>query len=454
MIEIGKAPPQAVDIEESILGCLINTPDSIINTAELLSVDTFYKQENKYIFEIIQDLIKGKKSIDVMVVANECKNKGVLDIVSLQHISSIISKACNQYKIEDYTKIIKSKEIARKQIDLGNELVKKGYNDTTDPLETNDFLTDETYKLSSLSDVSVDSTNEDILEDVLKQIQRANETKGMTGINTGYNVLNSITGGLQPTELIILAARPAMGKTALALCLLLNASYSDKRGLMFSLEMGKDQLMKRLLSIDAQIDGHKLKSGDLEENEWNQIHDSVGRLNTDNIKIIDDVYTLNGIVNKSKRERLKGKVDFIIVDYLQLVGNRQKSGNREQEISSISRGLKMLAKDLNVPVICLSQLSRAVETRGGDKRPMLSDLRESGAIEQDADIVMFLYRAEYYGLTEMEDGSSTAGMADLIISKNRSGSLANIELKFNHSCTKFTDDNNGFSAMQRSKDFE
>lgn len=453
MIELGKMQPQAIDIEESVLGCLINTPDSIINTAELLSVETFYKTENKHLFEIIQDLIKLKRPIDPMVIMVECKNRGLLEVVTMAHISSVVNKACNQYKIEDYTKIIKSKEIGRKQIELGSELVKKGYDETADPLETNDYLTDETYKLSSLSDVSVDVTNTDILEDVLKQIQLANETKGMTGINTGYGVLNQVTGGLQPTELIILGARPGMGKTAFGLCVLLNASYDGKRGLMFSLEMGKDQLMKRLLSIDSQIGGDKFKTGDLQESEWNQVHDSVGRLDNDNIKIIDDVYTLNGIVNKSKRERLKGKVDFIVIDYLQLIGNKQKSGSREQEISSISRGLKMLAKDLDVPVLCLSQLSRAVEQRGGDKRPMLSDLRESGSLEQDADIVMFLYRAEYYGLTENEAGESTAGMADLIISKNRSGSLANIELKFNHNCTKFTDDCQVYNAMSPSDDF-
>lgn len=453
MIDIGKMPPQEIKIEESVLGCLINNPDSIINTAELLTVETFYKQENKYIFEIIQDLLKNKRPIDNMIIMVEAKNRGLLDYITFKHISNLTAKACSQYNIEEYTKIIKSKEIGRKQILLGSELVKKGYDETTDPLETNNYLTDETYKLSSLSDISVDVSNMDILEDVLSQIRLASETKGMTGINTGYGVLNQVTGGLQPTELIILAARPAMGKTALALCLLLNASYQNKRGLMFSLEMGKDQLMKRLLSIDSQIGGDKLKTGDLNENEWREIQESTGRLSNDNIKIIDDVYTLNGIVNKAKRERLRNDVDFIIIDYLQLVGNKTKSGNREQEISSISRGLKMLAKDLNIPVICLSQLSRAVETRGGDKRPMLSDLRESGAIEQDADIVMFLYRAEYYGLTENEDGQSTEGKADLIISKNRSGSLANIELKFNHNCTKFTDENDGFKTMSPNEDF-
>lgn len=439
---LDKVTPQAVEIESAVLGCMMQFNECLLSGLNILSLDSFYKPENKKIYEAITSLNKQSNKVDMLTVVQQLqKNGDLLSVGGPLYVSKLNSGVSSSGSFETHCYILTEKDISRKQIAFAQELLNKAQDQTNDPIEVNNYLNDEAYKLIGLSNMSKESTNTELLEIVVEQIRKAKEAKGLTGVDSGYNELNSITGGLQSTELIILAARPAMGKTALALCLGRNAAFKDKRVLVFSLEMGAEQLMKRCLSIDSGVSGEKLKTGELSQDDWQNVNHSIAALDTDNIKIIDDVFHLNGIVNKAKMERLKNGVDFIIIDYLQLIDNKKKGGSREQEISEASRKLKLLAKDLNVPILALSQLSRAVETRGGDKRPMLSDLRESGAIEQDADIVMFLYRAQYYGFIEDEHGNSTEGKAELIVAKNRSGSLANIELDFIHNCTRFDDPN-------------
>lgn len=439
---LDKVTPQAIEIENAVLGCMMQFNECLLSGLNILSLDSFYKPENRKIYEAITILNKQSNKVDMLTVVQQLqKNGDLLSVGGALYVSQLNSGVSSSGSFETHCYILTEKDISRKQIAFAQELLSKAQDQTNDPIEVNNYLNDEAYKLIGLSNMSKESTNTELLEIVVEQIRKAKEAKGLTGVDSGYSELNSITGGLQSTELIILAARPAMGKTALALCLGRNAAFKDKRVLLFSLEMGAEQLMKRYLSIDSGVSGEKLKTGELSESDWMNVNHSIAALETDNIKIIDDVFHLNGIVNKAKMERLKNGVDFIIIDYLQLIDNKKKGGSREQEISEASRKLKLLAKDLNVPILALSQLSRAVETRGGDKRPMLSDLRESGAIEQDADIVMFLYRAQYYGFIEDEHGNSTEGKAELIVAKNRSGSLANIELDFIHNCTRFDDPN-------------
>lgn len=439
---IGKIPPQAIDIEKAVLGTMVVSSDSCVIGLAQLNEETFYKLEHQKIFLSIKSLNTKGSAVDTLTLTQELKSKGELELVGgIVFIMGLTNQLSGTSNFETHCLILYQKEIGRKQITLGHELVKMAYDETIDPFDTNNFLNDKAYEISSFSGLGGDVQNADLIQEVLRQIEDAGKMKGLTGIDTGYSKLNSVTGGLQSTELIILAARPAMGKTALALCLLLNARRNNKRVLFFSLEMGAEQLFKRLLSIDSSIAGEDLKNGSLNESQWSSIHNSIGFLESDEIKVIDNIYDISGIVNKSKMERLKNGVDMIVVDYLQLIDNRIKGGSREQEVSDISRKLKLLAKFLKVSIVALSQLSRAVETRGGDKRPVLSDLRESGAIEQDADIVMFLYRAQYYGIKEDENGLPTEGKAELIIAKNRSGSLMNIELDFIHKFTRFDDPN-------------
>lgn len=433
----GKIPPQAVEVEKQVIGCLMTYPDSFITVQPIIQINTFYKLEHQIIFEIIKDLHQDNKSIDLLTVFNYAKKNGNSDLLPIQFLAEVLKSPCMPSSIEQYSFILKEKHIARKQIELGYELIKRGYDETIDALKTNDFINDKAYELGSMMSFSKDITNHEILTEIKEDIERATHMNGLTGVDVGFNELNSVTGGLQPSELIVLAGRPGMGKTSMALCMMLNSVKTGKRGLLFSLEMSQKQLTKRLVTIESELQAELLKKGDLNDQEWSRFHVAAQSLNDDNIKIVDDIYLLDGIINKCKIEKLKNGVAFVVVDYLQLIQGNEKL-SREQQVSTISRKLKLLAKDLNVPVIALSQLSRSVETRGGDKRPMLSDLRDSGAVEQDADIVAFMYRAQYYGLLEDSEGNSTAGMADMMIEKNRSGKLANIPLRFNGACTKFT----------------
>ena len=299
----------------------------------------------------------------------------------------------------------------------------------------------------------------ELIKAVTTKMELSSKSNGMTGLSTGFKELDRVYGGRQNSDLIIKAARPAMGKTAQALCEAKHMAFeSKKKVIFFSLEMSAEQLMQRLVSVHTGIPLGSIRSGDLTATQWNTYNTMADYLTDDNLIIVDNVYSLNGIRTKCKKLKMKGGINAVYIDYLQLITHKVSSGrSKEQEVSEVSRALKMLAKDLDVPVVCLSQLSRAVETRGGTHKPMLSDLRDSGAIEQDADIVEFIFRPEYY---DKED-SSLFGVAYVIIAKHRNGACGDIELKFRHECTRFENANEYqeptqvvVSAMQRSNEFE
>lgn len=433
-----KVFPSDREAEVSVLGQMVSFPNCLLIGCDMLNEESFYEIDHRLIFKSLRLINNANKNCDLISLSDSIKKQGDIEVVGgLKYLMTLTNEVVSDVNFEEHCLILKEKEISRKQILLCNEVLQKAYGEHNDALETNRYLSDKVYEINSIQNISYERNNVEILNDVVESINKATEFDGMIGIDTGYSDVNKITGGFRPTELLILAARPGMGKTALAICLALNAVMTKKKCLFFSLEMGDTEIMKRFLSVDSYVKSDVLRNGSPSEQDWSSIHQSISRLEGDYLKLVDDVYDISGIINKCKIERLRSKVDFIVIDYLQLIENKKRGASREQEVSDISRRLKLLAKELKVPVLALSQLSRSVETRGGDKRPMLSDLRESGAIEQDADVVMFLYRAQYYGFSEDENGESTDGKAELIFAKNRSGSLANIPLLFNHSCTRF-----------------
>ncbi len=437
---IGKLQPQDTDLESIVLGAILIKQDILLEISELLSEETFYKDSHKQIYKAISELSSAQSTIDLMTVVQQLRKNKKLDYIGGPvYISELSTRIASTANILDHVKILKQKEIARKQIILGTDIVQKAYNDNTDALETNEFIADEAFKLNNLINTNQEHTNTDLIASVTKKIEQAALKQGLTGIGTGFKRTDSIIGGYQPGTLVIKAARPAMGKTAHALVEALNASLIyKKKVLFFSLEMGAEELMQRLITIHTQIEAEKFSKGTFSDKDWSVYHDNIGQITKAPLKIIDDVYTLSGIITKAKKESLKGGVDIIFIDYIQLIENTLKNGNREQSVSDISRKLKMLSKDLKIPVVALAQLSRNVEQRA-DKRPMLSDLRESGAIEQDADIVTFLYRPEYYGITEA-DGMDFRNKGYLLIAKHRAGALMDVEMNWKATTTTFADE--------------
>jgi len=435
-----KQQPQDVELESIVLGAILIKQDILLEISELLSEETFYKDSHKQIFKAISELYSAQSTIDLMTVVQQLRKNNKLDYVGGPvYISELSTRIASTANILDHVKILKQKEIARKQIILGNDIIQKAYNENKDALETNEFISDEAFKLNNLINTNQEHTNTDLIASVTKKIEQAALQQGLTGVGTGFKRTDSIIGGYQPSTLIIKAARPAMGKTAHALVEALNSSLIyKKKVLFFSLEMGAEELMQRVITIHTQIEGEKFSKGTFNDKDWKVYHENISQITKAPLKIVDDVYTLSGIITKAKKEALKNGVDIIFIDYIQLIENNIKNGNREQAVSDISRKLKMLSKDLKLPVVALAQLSRNVEQRA-DKRPMLSDLRESGAIEQDADIVTFLYRPEYYGITD--DGEHDfRNKGYLLIAKHRAGALMDVEMNWKATTTTFADE--------------
>lgn len=439
-LEHGKLPPQCVEIEEAVLGSILISKDAIVLVADILSIESFYKETNQKIYAAALELYNQSKSIDLLTVINQLKKNEHLDLVggaySISQLTNSVASAAN---VEEHARIVKQYHIKREIIRFSSEVITMAYSDNSDALELSEMVLNNAYELNTYDSVAIQS-NADLIREVAKQVENAKKNKGLTGVPTGLIEVDKTFGGYQKSDLIIKAARPAMGKTAQALCEAIYMSYvANLNVAFFSLEMSSVQLMKRIISIETEINSEKLRSGELTEYDWKQFTGKTTSLMSDNLKIYDRCYTINSIVKECKKLALKGTLDAIYIDYIQLITAQTKqNSNREQEVSLISRRLKMLAKELNVPVIALCQLSRAVEQRGGRKVPMLSDLRESGSIEQDADIVQFLYRPEYYGITENEDGSSTRGLAQMVVAKHRNGACKEIDLSFIGSLTKFT----------------
>jgi len=440
---LGKLPPQALDLEEAILGALMLEKNALTAVVEFLRPEHFYTEQHKEIYNAIIDLFKASEPVDMRTVVAQLRKSAKLEVVGgAYYIAELTSKVSSAANIEYHARIIIEMAIKRDLIQIASQIHHDAYEDTTDVFE----LLDKTEQnIFQISDSNLRKNYDNMKSLMFRAIQELQEKKnhkdGLTGVPSGFSRLDRVTSGWQKSDLVIIAARPGMGKTAFVVSALRNAAVEFKIPVaIFSLEMASLQLVNRLISAEAELESEKIKKGNLAEFEWQQLVHKTTSLSSAPI-FIDDTPALSILELRAKCRRLKAEhnVQLIVIDYLQLMKGEVGSGNREQEIASISRALKGIAKELSVPVLALSQLSRSVETRGGDKRPQLADLRESGSIEQDADIVMFLYRPEYYKISVDEEGLPTQGMAEVIIAKHRNGSLENVKLKFIGKYTKFAD---------------
>ncbi|TDY07283.1 replicative DNA helicase [Meridianimaribacter flavus] len=436
-LEKGKIPPQAIDLEEVVLGAMMIDKKGVDEVIDILSPEAFYKDAHKYIFEAIFKLFENSEPVDLLTVSSQLKKDAKLDLVGGDfYLISLTQRVSSSAHIEFHARIILQKYIQRSLIKISSEIIEEAYDETKDVFDLLDNAESKLYEVTQGNVKKSTETAQSLVIQAKKKIEEISNKKGLSGIPTGFDKLDKLTSGWQPSDLIIVAARPGMGKTALTLTMARNIAVDFNQPVaFFSLEMSSVQLITRLISSETGLSSEKLRTGKLEKHEWEQLNVKVKTLEKAPL-YIDDTPSLSIFDLRAKARRLASQygIKMIMIDYLQLMtaGGSQKGGNREQEISTISRNLKALAKELNVPVIALSQLSRAVETRGGSKRPLLSDLRESGAIEQDADIVSFIYRPEYYKIDEWddEDRSPTEGQGEFIVAKHRNGGLENIRLKF------------------------
>ena len=431
----GKVPPQARDLEEAVLGAIMLEKSAFDVVVEILKPQCFYQDSHQKIYAAMQGLQQKNQPIDILTVVQELKLRGELEWVGGPFaITSLTNAVVSAANIEAHSRIILQKFIQREVIRIGGEMVGAGYEETADAF---DLLDESENKLFEITNHHLRRDFSKIDAVLVKTVQRIEKMRHsdetITGVPSGFPTLDRVTNGWQPTDLIILAARPAVGKTAFALNLARNAAKSRKEVpvAFFSLEMSSEQLVQRIISAESDVWLEKISRGKMDDNEYATLYaKGIQRLAQAPI-YIDDTAALNVFELRAKARRLKNKhnIGMIIIDYLQLMsGAGQKGQNREQEISTISRNLKTLAKELGIPIIALSQLSRAVENRQ-EKLPQLSDLRESGAIEQDADMVMFIYRPEYYEINQDGAGESTKGLTDVRIAKHRHGTLETIHLK-------------------------
>ncbi len=433
--EMGKVPPQAVDMEQAVLGAMMLDKHAVTDTIDILSADSFYDPKHQYIFAAIRDLFGTSNPIDLLTVTQRLKEKGELEAAgNVVYISSLTQRVASSAHIEYHARIIAQKYIQREIIRMCAETLKDAYDETTDVFDLLNKAEGQLFGIAENNMKKSVNTMSTVVTEAIREIEAAaKNSDGLSGVPTGFRKLDEVTSGWQKSDMIVIAARPAMGKTAFVLSMARNTAVDFNMGVaVFSLEMSAVQLVKRLIASESRISAEKLRKGQLADHEFHQLHSRVEKLAKAPI-FIDDTPGLSVFDLRAKCRRLKLQYDIqmVIIDYLQLMSaGSSKGGNREQEISTISRSIKEIAKELNIPIIALSQLSRSVETRGGDKRPVLSDLRESGAIEQDADIVSFLYRPEYYGLMEAEDGSSNQGVGEVIIAKHRNGALETVRMRF------------------------
>jgi len=433
----GKVPPQARELEEAVLGAIMLEKSAFDTVVEIIKPECFYVDAHQRIYRAFQSLAGKSMPIDILTVVEELKSKEELDIVGGPYfVTKLTNSVVSTANIEAHARIVLQKFIQRELIRISGEIIGDAYEDSTDVF---DLLDDSETKMFNITNNYLKKNYDDIGTVLAKTITRIDELRNkqedISGVPSGFPSLDRVTYGWQPTDLIILAARPSVGKTAFALNLARNAALNPIKPTavgFFSLEMSSSQLVQRILSAESDIHLEKISRGKLEDYEMQQLYSKgVNRLSQANI-FIDDTAALNIFEFRAKARRLVNKhnVGIIIIDYLQLMsGSGDRNTNREQEISTISRSLKALAKELQIPIIALSQLSRAVESRKESKVPQLSDLRESGAIEQDADMVMFIYRPEYYELNTNEMGESNKGETNIRIAKHRNGSLENIKLR-------------------------
>lgn len=450
----GKVQPQAVPLEEAVLGAIMLEKEALTVVLDILRAESFYLDAHQLIYKAMLRLFEKSQPVDLLTVTESLKKSGDLEVAGgPYYLVELTNKVASAANIEFHSRIIAQKYVQRELISVSTKIIRDAYEDSTDVF---DLLDDAEQGLFAIAQQNMSrgfETMSSLAAKAQKQMEELRKKEdGLTGVPTGFTAFDRLTSGLQRSDLIIIAARPGMGKTALTLSLTRNVAKTFKRAVaFFSLEMSALQLAQRVISMEAEISGMKMRNGQLEDYEWEQLNAALERVSELPI-YIDDTPGINIFELRAKCRRLKMQhdIDLIIIDYLQLMsgGGDNQRGNREQEVSAISRALKGLAKELDVPVIALSQLSRAVETRGGTKRPQLSDLRESGSIEQDADIVGFIYRPEYYDILEDEEGMSLKGIAEVIIAKHRHGALDNIRLRFQEEFARFGDlDDPDFSDL-------
>ena len=435
--EYGKMPPQAVDLEEAVLGALMLERDAFSIVGDLLQPEAFYKDIHQRIFKAIHKLFINDNPVDLLTVTEALRQSGELEQVGgAYYLSQLTSRVASAAHIEFHAKIIVQKFIQRKLIGICTEIQEMAYDEATDVSDLMDKAQKAVFDIAE-GNIKKDSKEiAPIIDDVIKSIQEAaNKPDGINGIPSGFQALDAVTSGWQPSDLVIVAARPAMGKTAFVLSMARNIAVVHKEPVaIFSLEMSSQQLVSRLIASETELNSAKLKTGRLTQSEWHQLHSRIKALIEAPI-YVDDTPALSIFELRAKCRRLKQKygIKVLVIDYLQLMtAGADMRGNREQEVSLISRQLKIIAKELNIPVIALSQLNRGVESRP-DKKPMLSDLRESGSIEQDADIILFLYRDAYYNKE-----STKQNISECIVAKNRHGESGTIQMHFDGQYTRFT----------------
>ncbi len=439
--EYGKMPPQAIDLEEAVLGALMLERDAYAMVGEMLKPEVFYKDVHQRIFRAIQKLCLNDEPVDLLTVSEALKQSGELEIVGgYYYLSQLTSRVASAAHIEFHARIIVQKYLQRKLIGICTELQELAYDNSTD---VSDLIDKAQKSMFDIADGNIKKDTEEIapiIDEAIRGIElAASKPDGINGVPSGFDALDAMTAGWQPSDLVIIAARPAMGKTAFVLSMARNMAVVHKQCVaIFSLEMSAVQLVNRLIASETELASEKLKTGRLTDSEWQQLHSRIKALVEAPI-LVDDTPALSIFELRAKCRRLKQKYDIkvLIIDYLQLMtAGTDMRGNREQEVSMISRQLKIIAKELSIPVMALSQLNRGVESRP-DKKPMLSDLRESGSIEQDADMVMFIHRPEKYGIETDNEGNSLKGIATIIIAKHRNGAVGEVNLRFRAELTRF-----------------
>jgi replicative DNA helicase len=443
-IELGRIPPQAIDLEEAVLGAVMLEKDAILEVIDILSPECFYKEEHQKIFQAVLNLSSNNKAIDILTVTEELKKNKVLEEVGGPlYITQLTSRVASAAHLEYHSRIVAQKYIQRELIRVSSEIQSKAFEDSMDVNDLLDFSEAELFNITQ-GNIKKESQKINVLiKEAIAQIEEAGKrADSLIGIPSGYTKLDRLTNGWQKSDLVIIAARPSMGKTAFVLSMARNMAVEHNRSVaVFSLEMASLQLVNRLIVAETELPSHRIRNGKLAEFEWQQLDYKIKKLVEAPI-YIDDTPAISIFELRAKCRRLKRQynIDIVIIDYLQLMsGTSDTKFSREQEVSAISRALKSIAKELDIPVIALSQLNRSVEIRGGNKRPQLSDLRESGAIEQDADMVIFIHRPEVYGFNTDEEGNSLIGMAEIILAKHRNGPIGDIQLKFTKELAKFTD---------------
>jgi len=442
-VEMGKLPPQATDLEEAVLGAMMLEQNAVNTVIDILKPPSFYKEANSRIYEAIIQLFQKGEPVDILTVTQTLRKMGQLEVIGGPlYIAQLTNRVASTANVETHARIIAQKFIQRELIRISNEIIRDSYDETSDVFDLLDKAENNLYQVAEGNIRKNYDSMSSLIKTALDQIETARKnTSGVSGVPSGFTELDRVTSGWQRSDMIVVAARPGMGKTAFVLSMARNMAVEFNIPVaIFSLEMSSVQLVQRLIASETEIDSEKLRKGTLQDHEFHQLHQRISRIAEAPI-FIDDTPGLSVFELRAKCRRLKAQhgIQMIIIDYLQLmtVGGETKGGNREQEISNISRSIKGIAKELDVPVIALSQLSRQVETRGGDKKPLLSDLRESGAIEQDADIVAFIYRPEYYQIDVDAEGNPTAGTGSIIIAKHRNGALAEVRLRFIGRLAKF-----------------